>query len=618
MKIDYVYRLYFVMFTVAFCGLPSAGKSTIINSLIGERRLQSGVCRTTFEPKTITGLCSDDGVNFTCIDTPGICDGEDKSRTYDDIMRKTIIGADLIFWVSDVSSAFMTTHEKTEFLDMQEYLRKQSVETGKGYQIGIILSKCEIDINPLTHNFVAPAPVKALSATEICDDEDTDIIDCIHRVVKLNLADIILFNAHGRCLHGKSSKELIRYAEKKSKHSTNINIQFNIKKYHSRVEEVDESALINSIIENGINKTILTHCINDGIESDVDNLLSEEDKKSCVFYKHRMTGGRPFSKHHMWSRDPQYSNITTNSHSDIKTGSIYFKAPCNHARNKDSSKCACNTYDIIHYSATCLCKDLKCNHNLLPDQCTTNSCSTMGNGIFYKCPAKHTAYNTILTNGKCACGYLLFPRMPDEYCDCKDDTDLLCAKSISKQIPQIRAISDGIVKLKNKKFILDVLGSFDQATLDKICTASKMSKITYSRVLFDLLAYTSKLYKVWGISITKGEYTKDVLSRLFMIYGPNDPILLKSYTVQPIELYTFDDTFKQVYFRYSEQTNIQRPATCFFDSLIGRTPLIKRNLQFQRDVLELRSHIYGEEPDLDTRLLFMSAELFKPLMPYKK
>ena len=47
-------------FKVAFIGLPSAGKSTIINSLIGKRLLESGVCRTTTEYKELKEIIEDD------------------------------------------------------------------------------------------------------------------------------------------------------------------------------------------------------------------------------------------------------------------------------------------------------------------------------------------------------------------------------------------------------------------------------------------------------------------------------------------------------------------------------------------------------------------------------
>ncbi|NDC42148.1 MAG: hypothetical protein EBZ77_11455, partial [Chitinophagia bacterium] len=38
------------MLRVAFAGLPSAGKSTMINALAGARFLETGVCRTTRAP----------------------------------------------------------------------------------------------------------------------------------------------------------------------------------------------------------------------------------------------------------------------------------------------------------------------------------------------------------------------------------------------------------------------------------------------------------------------------------------------------------------------------------------------------------------------------------------
>ncbi len=86
------------MLTVGFAGLPSAGKSTMINALAGKRVLESGICRTTTEVCVVgatntvgaqkwapTKLESDDGVEFCALDLPGICDAEDqrtKTATY--------------------------------------------------------------------------------------------------------------------------------------------------------------------------------------------------------------------------------------------------------------------------------------------------------------------------------------------------------------------------------------------------------------------------------------------------------------------------------------------------------------------------------------------------------
>ena len=50
-------------FTIAFIGLPSSGKSSIINSLIGKRILESGICRTTTEYNLLDNIIDDDDNN---------------------------------------------------------------------------------------------------------------------------------------------------------------------------------------------------------------------------------------------------------------------------------------------------------------------------------------------------------------------------------------------------------------------------------------------------------------------------------------------------------------------------------------------------------------------------
>ena len=78
------------MLALGFAGLPSAGKSTIVNALAAKRVLESGVCRTTTEPCLVGAtnavgaqkwvrarLESDDGVEFCALDLPGTCDAED-------------------------------------------------------------------------------------------------------------------------------------------------------------------------------------------------------------------------------------------------------------------------------------------------------------------------------------------------------------------------------------------------------------------------------------------------------------------------------------------------------------------------------------------------------------
>src|SRR3989338_2706610 len=113
-------------FNIAVIGLPSSGKSTMINSLIKQRVLQSGVCRTTTDIHYIGSEnefnfpnerfhrhhpISDDGINFSIIDLPGIADSENtkKEKSFDEMTSAWIEKADIVMWTSDIQTAFITT-----------------------------------------------------------------------------------------------------------------------------------------------------------------------------------------------------------------------------------------------------------------------------------------------------------------------------------------------------------------------------------------------------------------------------------------------------------------------------------------------------------------------------
>ena len=88
-------------FTVAFIGLPSSGKSSIINSLIGKRILESGICRTTTEYNLLDNIIEDDYNNkFQVMDLPGICDSEEHNVNFNELTNKHIINANLIIWTT--------------------------------------------------------------------------------------------------------------------------------------------------------------------------------------------------------------------------------------------------------------------------------------------------------------------------------------------------------------------------------------------------------------------------------------------------------------------------------------------------------------------------------------
>ena len=84
---------------IALVGLPSAGKSSIINSLIGKRMAQSGVSRTTTEVKLYDNLISDDDIKYKIYDLPGIADIEDKDNNFDTLIFDTIRKCNMVIWV---------------------------------------------------------------------------------------------------------------------------------------------------------------------------------------------------------------------------------------------------------------------------------------------------------------------------------------------------------------------------------------------------------------------------------------------------------------------------------------------------------------------------------------
>ena len=232
-------------YIVAFVGLPSSGKSTLINSLLGKRILQSGVSRTTTEARIVDAVITDDDNNkFKVIDLPGICDAEEKDDKFNTLTYEYILKANLIFWVSDVRNAFITSHEVNEFNKLREYLNKKSVEKVLLYDIGIILSKCNDCVNTNNNNVIE------VCETDDDDDEikelteDTNISDIIFKAQeKFKDIKIKLFNAFGRLYHNESSSKTSKQFVTKifcsipSNENINFNITDYVKTYHKRQEQ---------------------------------------------------------------------------------------------------------------------------------------------------------------------------------------------------------------------------------------------------------------------------------------------------------------------------------------------------------------------------------------------
>ena len=184
-------------FIVSFVGLPSSGKSSIINSLVLKKLLQSEIYRTSTEFKLIEEDIFDDNNNkFKINILPGICNSEE---TYLHIKN-----SNLIIWTSDTNKAFLTTYEVNEYNKLKKYIKVLSDISGKLYYVIIMLSKYDNNINDLIIKVKNKFPEE----------------------------DIILYNAYGRSYHNdKTTYALKKFIEEKIGIPTKSNILFDISKY---------------------------------------------------------------------------------------------------------------------------------------------------------------------------------------------------------------------------------------------------------------------------------------------------------------------------------------------------------------------------------------------------
>jgi hypothetical protein len=231
-------------YIVAFIGLPSSGKSSIINSLLNKRVLQSGVCRTTIEQKELDEFIIDDDNNkFKVIDLPGICDSEETDTKFTDMTLAYISNANLIFWVSDVSKAFITTHEVNEYNKVKIYLNKLTYETGTIYDISIILSKCNMNDSDFKDKDKTKTNTLYNNDGELVDeDEDTNMFDMVKKVrEKFPNENIMLFNAFGRTIHNKNASQNFKnFIIKMGGYPTEHNTRFSISKFYKNHDEKQE------------------------------------------------------------------------------------------------------------------------------------------------------------------------------------------------------------------------------------------------------------------------------------------------------------------------------------------------------------------------------------------
>lgn len=204
------------MLTVGFAGLPSAGKSTMINALVGKRVLESGVCRTTTEvcvvgAKRIQGINakfvqadmrSDDGVEFCALDLPGVCDAEDETGSFDSVTLELIAKCDVVVWVADARTAFLTNHEVAAFGRVRMELQGLSDE-GALCQLVVVLSKYEAPRERTRR------PIELLDGEIGAETEDSTVEHNVERATgMLDDARVVKFSAFDRII--RSGSEALR------------------------------------------------------------------------------------------------------------------------------------------------------------------------------------------------------------------------------------------------------------------------------------------------------------------------------------------------------------------------------------------------------------------------
>ena len=232
------------MLTLGFAGLPSAGKSTIVNALAGKRVLESGVCRTTTEPCIVgttnsvgaqkwvrARLESDDGVEFCALDLPGICDAEDKKGSFNKVTREWAAKCDVVVWVTDARTAFLTTHEASEYAALRAAIQEKADEDGTLYQFLVVIAKFDASTAESTNATKgnAGAGMVFLEDEIRTGSEETTIESCFERVERaFPSTRVVKFSAFARIVNS-GSEALRALVSARSERTDGTNAAFDLR-----------------------------------------------------------------------------------------------------------------------------------------------------------------------------------------------------------------------------------------------------------------------------------------------------------------------------------------------------------------------------------------------------
>jgi hypothetical protein len=230
------------------------------------------VCRTTRAPCVLGAdepeqapkcdwkratMRSDDGVALCVVDLPGICDAENtgKEENFTELTMQWAAHCDVIVWVTDVRTCFLTSHEKLEYEKLKGALDKVAVETGRLFQFCVVLAKCDVDINAVGaqgSNATKSSGQRTKPNFEgeiVTPYEETTVADCVVRAKKLFPGEhMVAFNAFGRIITRDSSEALKALAAQLAPNSRNVNTEFNMKWATTDLHEKRQAQTLRSIV----------------------------------------------------------------------------------------------------------------------------------------------------------------------------------------------------------------------------------------------------------------------------------------------------------------------------------------------------------------------------------
>jgi hypothetical protein len=256
----------------------------MINALAGARFLETGVCRTTSEPCVLSAtrpddlgpvgplgltewkcaeITSDDGVALCVVDLPGVADAENTGTesNFTEMTLKWAAECDVVVWVTDVRTCFLTTHEKLEYEKLKATMRDVAQREGRLFQFCVVLTKCDVEVTKTGSaasqasaqraKGALSAPFPQIKTGEIVSEhEETTVYDCILRAKRMFPDDrMIPFNAFGRILTRNDTSETLkalaaRLAPGAGKH----NIQLDMKWATVDLHEKRQAQMLRSIL----------------------------------------------------------------------------------------------------------------------------------------------------------------------------------------------------------------------------------------------------------------------------------------------------------------------------------------------------------------------------------